>query len=46
MLEDSARVIDLNPEDPNNPGSVDGGKVEHRALKSKDDIKNYVKGLL
>jgi len=46
MLEDSARVIDLKSDDPNNPGSGDVGKVEHRVLKSKDDIKNYVKGLL
>lgn len=40
MLSDALRT------DDNSQGDGDGGEVVHRELKSKEDIKNYVKGLL
>ncbi len=44
MQDDSARTVDT-PDDESK-GEAGGGKVEHRELKTKEDIKNYVKGLL
>ena len=41
MLHDSARVVEKNSDD-----SDGGGEVVKRELKTKDDIKNYVKGLM
>ena len=42
MVADAARIKDQ--EDGEN--SDDGGSVKRRELKTKDDIKNYVKGLM
>ena len=42
MQDDSARTVD-KPDDEN---SAESEKTEHRELKTKEDIKNYVKGLL
>lgn len=42
MLNDAARVVT----DSNSAENADGGKLEHRELKTKDDIKNYIKGIL
>lgn len=47
MVADAARIKDIDTE--NNGESVSdeaGGKVEHRELKTKEDIKNYIKGLI
>ncbi len=43
MQDDSARVVDNNPDDPDNPT---GGKIERRELKTKEDIINCVKGIM
>ena len=42
MLHDSARVVDNNSDNPDG----DSGEVVKRDLKTKDDIKNYIKGLM
>lgn len=44
MLDDSARSIKTNNTDDDTGGT--GGKVIHRELKTNEDIKNYVKGIL
>lgn len=50
MLDDSSRVI--NTSDGDTDGDSDdssnknSGKVIHRALKTKEDIQNYVKHLI
>lgn len=41
MVADAARM-----RDPEDKDQEDGGKVEHRELKTKEDIKNYIKGLM
>jgi hypothetical protein len=38
MLADSARILDEDEEKD--------GKIERKELKTKEDIKNYVKGLM
>jgi hypothetical protein len=47
MLDDSTRIIDIKSDDgdTNNDDKSDG-KVEHRSLKTKEDIMNYVNHLL
>ena len=40
MLDDAARVVDLDDK-----GGITGD-YEHRKLETKDDIKNYIKGML
>ena len=42
MLDDSARSVKNN----NTEGTESKGEVIHRELKTKEDIKNYVKGIL
>ena len=47
MVADAARLKDQ--EDGENGGGNSenaGGKVERRELKTKEDIKNYIKGLM
>jgi len=44
MLDDSARSVKTNNTDDDAGGK--GGEVIHRELKTKEDIKNYVKGIL
>ena len=44
MVADAARVKDLDAED--NGGATGEGKVERRSLKTKEDIMNYVNGLM
>ena len=48
MVADAARIKDLDTENNEESGSDEagGGKVEHRELKTKEDIKNYIKGLM
>lgn len=47
MVADAARVKDLDTDNNGESGSeAGGGKVEHRELKTKEDIKNYIKGLI
>lgn len=43
MLDDSARSVKTKNTDDN---SGDTGEVIHRELKTKEDIKNYIKGIL
>lgn len=40
MLDDAARVVDLD----DNGGIA--GVTEHRKLQTKEDIKNYISGML
>ena len=44
MIADAPRTKDL-PTDENG-NVIDESKVEHRELKTKEDIKNYIKGML
>lgn len=44
MIADAPRTKDL-PKDENS-NVIDESKVEHRELKTKEDIKNYIKGML
>ena len=44
MVADAARIKDLDTED--NGGATGEGEVEHRSLKTKEDIMNYVNGLM
>lgn len=47
MLDDSARSVKTNNTDDDAGGAGGkGGEVIHRELKTKEDIKNYVKGIL
>ena len=48
MVADAARVKDLDTDNNGESGSEEAecGKVEHRELKTKEDIKNYIKGLI
>jgi hypothetical protein len=43
MLQDAARIKDDPTKDDEDGGS---GEVIHKELKTKEDIKNYVKGLM
>lgn len=43
MLNDSARIDDTHTE---TDGDQKGKNVVHRELKSKEDIKNYIKGII
>jgi hypothetical protein len=40
IMEDALRVIDNDQDNP------DGGKIERKELKTKEDIKNYIKGIM
>lgn len=44
MIADAPRSKDL-PTDENG-NVIDESKIEHRELKTKEDIKNYIKGML
>lgn len=46
MLDDSSRIVEdsVDPDDPNPDDK--GGAVIKRELKTKEDIKNYVKGII
>lgn len=44
ILADAARISD--PDDKDEDQDQNNGKVEHRELKTKEDIKNYIKGLM
>lgn len=47
MVADAARVKDLDSDNGESGSEEAGsGKVERRELKTKEDIKNYVKGLI
>ena len=47
MVADAARVKDLDMENVESGSDENGGgKVERRELKTKEDIKNYIKGLI
>ncbi len=47
MLDDSARSVRTKNIDDDAGGTEGkGGEVIHRELKTKEDIKNYVKGIL
>lgn len=45
MLADAARIKD-NPAEENGDESASTGEVVHRELKTKEDIKNYLKGMM
>lgn len=48
MLADMTRTKPIPEEEKGEDGlpKPKGGKIVHRELKTKDDIKNYVKGLI
>ncbi len=41
MIDDAARVVDLDES-----GNISSSNMEHRKLETKEDIENYIKGLL
>ena len=45
MLADAARIKD-NPTEETGDESASTGEVVHRELKTKEDIKNYLKGMM
>lgn len=44
MIADAPRTEDAPTDDEGKP--IDESKVIHRELKTKDDIKNYIKGII
>jgi len=50
MLDDSSRIINTSDGDSDDNSddnlNKNSGKVIHRALKTKEDIQNYVKHLI
>lgn len=49
MIADAPRYIGKRDNDKaefDENGMPKGGKVAHRTLKTKEDIKNYIKGII
>lgn len=49
MIADAPRYIGKRDDDKtefDENGMPKGGKVVHRTLKTKEDIKNYIKGII
>lgn len=44
MLADSLRPAEIKTDENGNP--IQEEKIIHRELKTKDDIKNYIKGII
>ncbi|MDH6308042.1 hypothetical protein M2451_002561 [Dysgonomonas sp. PFB1-18] len=46
MIQDAARIKDDPKEGDEDDGGAGSGEVIHQELKTKEDIKNHLKGLM